>query len=129
MPPAGWFPAAAGRPPDVGLIVVAVVVILGAFAAIAFAMVGFMPSSSMFSVAPFLCIPVIFVVVALIIAFAQGANRRSIPPPPPIQQPMVPAGQQGPIALNCPNCGGPPTNVDRFGIATCSYCGTRFLVR
>src|SRR5437764_8710650 len=24
-----------------------------------------------------------------------------------------------------PNCGGPPTNVDRFGIATCSYCGTR----
>ncbi|TLZ97707.1 MAG: hypothetical protein E6J96_04710 [Methanobacteriota archaeon] len=37
--------------------------------------------------------------------------------------------QQGKVALSCPNCGGPPTNVDRFGIATCSYCGTRFLVR
>jgi len=63
------------------------------------------------------------------LVFAQGAGRRRIPPPPPIQQPMVPAGQQGPVALSCPNCGGPPTNVDRFGIATCSYCGTRFLVR
>src|SRR5207237_1205084 len=51
------------------------------------------------------------------------------PPPPPSQEPMVPAGQQGPVALNGPNCGGPPANVDRFGVATCSYCGTRFLVR
>ncbi len=128
MPPMGWYPAAAGRPPDIGLIVVAIVVILGAFLAIAFSLVGF-PSPFLFSAAPFLCIPVIFVIIVLIIAFAQGASRRSIPPPPPIQQPMVPAGQQGPVALNCPNCGGPPANVDRFGIATCSYCGTRFLVR
>ena len=128
MPPVSWYPAAAGRPPNIGLIVVAIVVILGAFLVVAFSLVGF-SSPFLFSAAPFFCIPVIFVAIVLIIAFAQGANRRSIPPPPPIQQPMVPAGQQGPVALNCPNCGGPPTNVDRFGIATCSYCGTRFLVR
>ena len=83
----------------------------------------------MFSAAPFLCFPAIAIVIFLIYTLTQGAGRRRIPPPPPIQQPMVPAGQQGPVALSCPNCGGPPTNVDRFGIATCSYCGTRFLVR
>jgi hypothetical protein len=78
----------------------------------------------------FICLPVLFVVFAIIFGLYQsGARRRTIPPPPPIQQPMVPAGQQGPVAVDCPNCGGPPTNVDRFGIATCSYCGTRFLVR
>jgi hypothetical protein len=82
-----------------------------------------------FSSAAFFCVPLIFVVIVVIIFLVQGAGRRTIPPPPPIQQPMVPAGQQGPVALSCPNCGGPPTNVDRFGIATCSYCGTRFLVR
>lgn len=77
-----------------------------------------------------LCLPLLFVIIVVaIIAFATSSSRRTIPPPPPIQQPMVPAGQQGPVALNCPNCGGPPANVDRFGIATCSYCGTRFLVR
>ena len=83
----------------------------------------------MFSGAAFVCVPVIFVVIVVILFFVQGAGRRMIPPPPPIQQPMVPAGQHGPVALNCPNCGGQPANVDRFGIATCSYCGTRFLVR
>ena len=78
---------------------------------------------------PLMCIPFLFVIVFIVIALASASGRRTIPPPPPIQQPMVPAGQQGPVALNCPNCGAPPTNVDRFGIATCSYCGTRFLVR
>jgi hypothetical protein len=78
----------------------------------------------------FLCIPILFVIlVAALGLYSATSGRRTIPPPPPIQQPMVPAGQQGPVALDCPNCGGPPSNVDRFGIAVCSYCGTRFLVR
>jgi hypothetical protein len=106
--------------------VVLVVVLLAVFASLMLFLVGI---PLVFSGAAFFCIPVIFVVIIVIIFFVQGAARRTIPPPPPIQQPMVPAGQHGPVALNCPNCGGPPTNVDRFGIATCSYCGTRFLVR
>lgn len=81
-------------------------------------------------IVPFVaCLPVLFVIVIILVAIASTSSQRRIPPPPPIQQPMVPVGQQGPVALDCPNCGGPPTNVDRFGIATCSYCGTRFLVR
>jgi len=114
-------------PPQGALIgVVLVVLLLAVFGVFMLFLVG---GPFVFSNAPFLCVPVIFVVLVVIIFLAQGAARRTIPPPPPIQQPMVPAGQQGPVALNCPNCGGPPTNVDRFGIATCSYCGTRFLVR
>src|SRR5436305_14800450 len=120
MPPVSCCPGAACRPPMIGRIVVSIVVILGAFLVMAFSLVGF-PSPFLFSAAPFFCIPVIFVAIVLIIAFAQGANRRSIPPPPPIQQPMVPAGQQGPVALNCTNCGGPPTKVASFGIETSSY--------
>ncbi len=116
-----------GRPPQAAVIGVALVVLLLAvFGVIMLPLAG---GSLMFSGAAFFCVPVIFVAIVLILFFVQGMGRRTIPPPPPIQQPMVPAGQQGPVALNCPNCGGPPTNVDRFGIATCSYCGTRFLVR
>jgi len=116
-------------PPQAAMIgIVLVFVLLAVFGVIMFSLVGG-PGSLMFSSAAFLCVPMIFVVIILIVVFAQGVGRRTIPPPPPIQQPMVPAGQQGPVALNCPNCGGPPTNVDRFGIATCGYCGTRFLVR
>ena len=57
------------------------------------------------------------------------AGSVTIPPPPPVQQPMVPPGTQGPVGLNCPACGAPAENADRFGIATCTHCGTRFLVR
>jgi hypothetical protein len=117
-----------GRPPQAALIgVVLVLALLGVFGIIMFSLVGgsFALSGAVF----LLCLPAIVIVVVLVIVIAQGAGRRRIPPPPPIQQPMVPAGQQGPVSLSCPNCGGPPTNVDRFGIATCSYCGTRFLVR
>jgi hypothetical protein len=123
-----WTPApTARRPPDAAIIgIILVVALLGVFGVF---MMAFLTPFAAFSFAPFLCVPVLFIVLIFIIVFAQGANRRRIPPPPPIQQPMVPAGQQGPVALSCPNCGGPPTNVDRFGIATCSYCGTRFLVR
>jgi len=114
-------------PPQGALIgVVLVVLLLAVFGVFMLFLVG---GPFVFSNASFLCVPVIFGVLVLIIFLVQGAGRRTIPPPPPIQQPMVPAGQQGPVALSCPNCGGPPTNVDRFGIATCSYCGTRFLVR
>ncbi len=73
----------------------------------------------------------VFIVIVLVIALAAsgGLRGRTLPPPPPIQQPMVPAGLQGSVALACPNCGAPPQNVDRFGVATCPYCNTRFLVR
>ncbi len=81
---------------------------------------------------PFCGIIAFFIVVLIVfgVLTATGVlERRNLPPPPPIQQPMVPAGTQGPVALSCPNCGAPPQNVDRFGVATCTYCGTRFLVR
>lgn len=72
---------------------------------------------------------ILIIIVVVVVAASQGFGQSQIPPPPPIQQPMVPAGMQGPIALNCPNCGAPPQNVDRFGVATCTYCNTRYLVR
>ena len=127
-PPLGTYRVTGpGRPPQAAVIgVVLVVLLLAVFGIIMLPLAG---GSLMFSGAAFLCVPVIFISIVLILFFVQGVGRRTIPPPPPIQQPMVPAGQQGPVALSCPNCGGPPTNVDRFGIATCSYCDTRFLVR
>jgi len=73
-------------------------------------------------------LPLFIIGMALLAAGSVG-RRRVLPPPPPIQQPMVPAGQMGPVSLNCPNCGGSPGMVDRFGIAVCSHCQTRFLVR
>lgn len=108
-------------------IIVAVVLGVGflVFAAgMGFGGVGF----PLFFFAPFCAFVVIIVVVIAVVA-SQAAMRSQIPPPPPIQGPMVPAGQVGPIGLNCPNCGAPPQNVDRFGVATCTYCNTRFLVR
>lgn len=120
-------PGRSTNPAVIG-VVVAVIVIVAAFAFLPLLLVGG-PGAFPGAFVGFLCIPFIFVIVFLVIALASSQSRRTIPPPPPIQQPMVPAGQQGPVALSCPNCGGPPTNVDRFGIATCSYCGTRFLVR
>lgn len=81
-----------------------------------------------FVFAPF-CAILVFIIIAVVFTVSRGAMAPRIPPPPPIQQPMVPAGQVGPVALNCPNCGAPPQNVDRFGVATCTYCNTRFLVR
>ncbi|HEX9339646.1 MAG TPA: hypothetical protein VF992_00515 [Thermoplasmata archaeon] len=125
-PSQSWYPVAPRRSTTPQLIAVVVFVVIAAVAMVSIVMTGtFLPSFL-----PFMfCIPFLFVFLVIILAVLSGQGRRSIPPPPPIQQPMVPAGQQGPIALSCPNCGGPPTNVDRFGIATCQYCGTRFLVR
>ena len=77
-----------------------------------------------------LFIPFIFAVILILgIASSMQSRQRFLPPPPPIQQPMVPAGARPPQELACPNCGAAPRVVDRFGIATCDYCNTRFLVR
>lgn len=113
------------------MIAVAVIVIVAAFFVIGLVFVGIAggPFAGAGAFGAVICVPFIFIIVFIIIAVASTQSRRQIPPPPPIQQPMVPAGQQAPVALNCPNCGGPPQNVDRFGVATCGYCGTRFLVR
>ncbi len=67
--------------------------------------------------------------MAILIFAGSTARAAPIPPPPPIQQPMAPAGLQGPVALNCPACGAPAQDMDRFGVAVCPHCGTRFLVR
>lgn len=109
-------------------IVIAVLFVVGFFVFV-FAGLGLGVSGfSSFIFAPF-CLFIVFVIIAVVLAASRGTLSSRIPPPPPIQGPMVPAGQAGPIALNCPNCGAPPQNVDRFGVATCTYCNTRFLVR
>ncbi|HYT00195.1 MAG TPA: hypothetical protein VEO20_05975 [Thermoplasmata archaeon] len=124
--PQSWYPLAPQRSSTPQWLILVVVLIIGSFAILPILFGGgFFPGFLSF----FLCIPLLFVLVLVLVFAASGQGRRTIPPPPPIQGPMVPAGQQGPVALSCPNCGGPPTNVDRFGVATCSYCGTRFLVR
>ncbi len=113
-----------------GVIVAVVVGVLVVAGFVVFALVGLGGASVAFF-APVCGVGVFLIVliVVIVIAATQGFGQASIPPPPPIQQPMVPAGMQGPIALNCPNCGAPPQNVDRFGVATCTYCNTRYLVR
>ncbi len=107
-------------------VVVAVVLVVG-FLVFAFTGLGAFGFPLVFF-APF-CAFIVIIVIVLVAVVSQQAVRTQIPPPPPIQGPMVPAGQVGPVGLNCPNCGAPPQNVDRFGVATCTYCNTRFLVR
>jgi len=131
-PTVGWRPP---RPQPTYLVaLVLLVVLLVVFSLVAVAVLSgwagwtFAPLSTL--IAPFCGVFVLLLV--LIVAAASGAfgrQRASLPPPPPIQQPMVPAGIQGPIPVNCPNCGAPPTGIDRFGVATCTHCGTRFIVR
>ncbi len=108
----------------IAAVVIAAVFIILFASSTAFGVAGF-PT---FMFLPF-CGVFVVIVVVIVLAISQGMNQPRIPPPPPIQQPMVPAGTQGAVALNCPNCGAPPQNVDRFGVATCPYCNTRFLVR
>ena len=110
----------------VGIVLVVVVGVFIAIATLTMA-VGFSGFTG-FMFLPF-CGVLVVIILVIVLSVTQGMSRQPIPPPPPIQQPMVPAGAQGPIALNCPNCGAPPQNVDRFGVATCTYCNTRFLVR
>ena len=66
-----------------------------------------------------------------VMAMMDSGQERPVPAPPAVQPPP-PAGPEvprGSIEIPCPNCGAPPQNVDRFGVATCGYCQTRFLVR
>lgn len=114
---------------------VAGIVLLVAFMAVWFVIaIGILTSALSFGAPSFfvvaVCGMILFGVVFLLVALLSGtARRRALPPPPPIQQPMVPASAAGPVELMCPNCGAAPRSVDRFGIATCDYCDTRFLVR
>ena len=108
-------------------VVVGLIVLFGfVMVALAFPFGG---SSFMFAFMAPLCIVFLIIIVFAVLAATGALQRSNLPPPPPIQGPMVPAGTQGPIALSCPNCGAPPVNVDRFGVATCTYCATRFIVR
>ncbi len=121
--PAGWQSPGAIVGIVVAVVFAAVIIILFTstvtFGGFPFPTFMFLPFCGIFAV----------IVVVIIFSITQGMNQPRIPPPPPIQQPMVPAGTQGSVPLNCPNCGAPPQNVDRFGVATCPYCSTRFLVR
>ncbi len=114
------------------IVAVGVLIVFVAIAAIGLVLASFSGFDA-FVFAPF-CGILVFFLVFIVIIVAAAATRgfgwgSRLPPPPPIQQPMVPAGMQGPIALSCPNCGAPPQSVDRFGVATCTYCNTRYLVR
>jgi len=126
-PPAPWLPPS--RTPENRVIVVVIAVItLASFASLA--VLSLNPGIGASGFVFFPVCGLIVVLVLLAIAGAMGAFRRApLPPPPPIQQPMVPAGRLPPIAINCPNCGAPPGAVDRFGMATCTHCGARFIVR
>ena len=127
--PPTWLPP---RRPIVNPAVGVVIVVLFAF--VVTLVVVFLATGGLYGgFAPVLFLPGcglgIALLVVLIVVAVSASQRSSLPPPPPIQQPMVPAGLQGPISLSCPNCGAPPESIDRFGVATCTHCATRFLVR
>ena len=65
-----------------------------------------------------------------VFAMADSGTKPTVPPPPVIQPPpgSTPS-PRGAIGIPCPNCGAPPQSVDRFGVATCPYCQTRYIVR
>ncbi len=132
MPPGSYWPApqrpsGLASPAAIVVIIVAVIFVV-LFAVVLVTGLSIVPGFPVIMFAP-VCAVGVAVLVVVLLAVSQAWNRAPIPPPPPIQQPMVPAGAQGPIALSCPNCGAPPQVVDRFGVATCTYCNTRFLVR
>ncbi len=59
-----------------------------------------------------------------------AGDRAPTPLPPPPAIPTPPPSHIGtPAVMDCPNCGAPPRAIDRFGVATCEYCETRFVVR
>lgn len=122
-------PSSLGRSP---LTIVGLVVFMLGF--VVFALAGFASvNAPTFTPGfpPGVLIGFAIVIVGMIILAVSGIAARSapIPPPPPIQQPMVPAGTVGAVALHCPACGAPAQAIDRFGVATCPNCNTRFLVR
>jgi hypothetical protein len=100
------------------------------FAVMGFASVSSVPNGGMPDLSGVICgwgIAAVGIFVMILSKWVKGSP--AIPPPPPIQQPMVPAGMQGPKGLNCPSCGAPAQSVDRFGVAVCAHCNTRYLVR
>ena len=127
-PPPRWAPPRGS--PLTPAVIAGIVVLVVALLAVPLILFSAMTGTSMvfFPFCGFIL--VLIVVVVVLVAVALNPSRRAgLPPPPPVQGPMVAAGMQGPVALNCPNCGAPPEAIDRFGIATCRYCGARFLVR
>jgi hypothetical protein len=58
-----------------------------------------------------------------------GERPRVAPPPAMLPFAATTLGPRGAIEIPCPNCGAPPQAIDRFGVATCPYCQTRYLVR
>lgn len=132
IPPSPWPPASNPYRLVGPVVVVVVVAVFAVFFFILSAFLGGMGfgfSGFDFMFAPFCGMLAVIIIVFALVALGAGTSRRRIPPPPPIQQPMVPAGTPATVELMCPNCGAPPRNVDRFGIATCDYCDTRYMVR
>lgn len=110
----------------IGFFIFALTAIMGMASATSFLSTGVFPDFSGAVWGWGIAMLGIFVMIA---SSLLNRSSRMIPPPPPIQQPTVPAGTQGPVGLNCPACGAPAENVDRFGVAVCTHCNTRFLVR
>src|SRR5712691_5009726 len=130
-PPPAWAPPRPRPPAMIVALVLGVsffVILVVGMLALVFGFGG-LPGAVIFPLCGIIAFFFVVLIVFGVLTATGVLQRRNLPPPPPIQQPMVPAGTQGPVALSCPNCGAPPQNVDRFGVATCTYCGTRFLVR
>ena len=128
FPPSPWGPLRTGAQLQKSIIIIVVFFLFFGLVALGLLASAFGGAGFFGVLLPFCGVFIVLIVLA--IAAATGVFRRApLPPPPPIQQPMVPAGRLPPIAINCPNCGAPPGTVDRFGVATCTHCGTRFIVR
>ena len=129
-PPPQWYtPSPAPRQSPANII---------GFALIAIGFIVFIVGSPIAAVAGGFAEPIIIAMLGFGIIIAGGilvgvegmTHRKPLPPPPPIQRPpTAPGGEGRPLELACPNCGAAPRSIDRFGVATCEYCGTRFLVR
>lgn len=126
--PPGWpFPAAGARSANPATAIVISILVVGLVALLGIPVLGIGLGVDVFALV--FCGFFLVVVAVILLGVMGTTTRRRIPPPPPVQQRMVPAGLQGPLELACPNCGAAPRLVDRFGVATCDYCNTRFLVR
>jgi len=113
---------------NVGAVVGGVLLLVLGF--VLFAVGGFVSVMTFGGGFAFIVMGMVLFLIGILLIAAGNISRRQLPPPPPIQQPMVPMGMMGQVAsLNCPNCGAPPGPIDRYGIATCPHCQTRFLLR
>lgn len=126
-PPAGWTgtPTGAGAESRESLAVVAIIlgfVILFVipFLGLAIGNVSLSGSGCVLGLA-------LFILGFVWLFQGRITKRQRFPLPPPVQQNRM--GDLQATRINCPSCGGPPKMVDRFGVATCTYCATRFLVQ